>query len=107
LYFLNGTQRCADFSRHSETAGIITARLTWRDPRIDLDLVLNDGTGLNFRQSIAANRCCETVEFFVNGGTDYRFIVYLRGVDPIFLTNGGVFSGQVATDFTLEIERPE
>lgn len=106
-YYLGGTQRCAEFRRRSGTAGIITARLTWQDRRIDLDLVLNDGLGMNFRQSIAANRCCETIEFFVNGGTDYVFIVYLRGVDPQFLANGGVFSGNVETPFTLEVERPE
>ena len=106
-YFAGGTQRCAEFGRRSGTAGIITARLTWDDPRIDLDLVLNDGVGMNFRQSIAANRCCETIEFFVNGGTDYAFVVYLRGVDPQFLANGGVFTGQVATAFTLEVERPQ
>ena len=106
-YFLGGTQRCLEFRRHSDTAGIITANLTWQERRIDLDLVLNDTRGLNFRQSIAANRCCETLEFFVNGGTDYSFIVYLRGVDPVFLSNGGVFAGEVATAFTLEVERPE
>ena len=83
-YFLGGTQHCAEFPRHSQTAGTITARLTWEDRRIDLDLVLNDGRGTNFRQSIAANRCCEMLEFFVNGGTDYLFVVYLRGVDPQF-----------------------
>lgn len=106
-YYLGGTQRCAEFRRRSDTAGIITARLTWEDRRIDLDLVLNDGRGTNFRQSIAANRSGETVEFFVNGGTDYVFVVYLRGVDAQFLANGGVFSGEVATPFTLEVERPQ
>lgn len=106
-YYLGGTQRCMEFRRRSDTAGIIIARLTWQDRRIDLDLVLNDGRGMNFRQSIAANRCCETVEFFVNGGTDYVFVVYLRGVDPQFLANGGTFSGEVATEFTLDIERPQ
>ena len=106
-YYLGGTQRCAEFRRRSTTAGTITARLTWQDSRIDLDLVLNDGVRTNFRQSIAANRCCETLEFFVNGGTNYSFVVYLRGVDAQFLANGGTFSGEVATPFTLEIERPE
>jgi hypothetical protein len=106
-YYRGGTQRCAEFRRHSTTGGMITARLTWQDRRIDLDLVLNDGRGTNFRQSIAANRCCETVEFVVNGGTDYVFIVYLRGVDPQFVANGGVFSGEVETSFTLQVERPE
>jgi cobalamin biosynthesis Mg chelatase CobN len=96
-----------EFPRRSVTAGIITARLTWQQIRLDLDLVLNNGAGMNFRQSIAANRCCETVEFFVNGGTDYAFVVYLRGVDPQFLANGGIYTGEVATPFTLEVERPE
>jgi hypothetical protein len=106
-YYLGVTQLCAELRRRSRTAGIITARLSWQDRRVDLDLVLNDGVAVNFRQSIAANRCCETFEFFVNGGTDYVFIVYLRGADPQFLANGGVFSGEVATAFTLEVERPE
>jgi hypothetical protein len=106
-YFLGGTQRCMEFPRRSVTAGIITARLTWQQTRLDLDLVLNNGAGMNFRQSIAANRCCETVEFFVNGGTDYAFVVYLRGVDPQFLANGGIYTGDVATPFTLDVERPE
>ena len=106
-YYSGGTQRCVEFHRRSNTAGIITAVLTWRDLRLDLDLVLNDGVGMNFRQSIAANRSPERIEFFVNGGTDYAFVVYLRGVDGQFLVNGGVFSGEVATPFTLEVERPE
>jgi hypothetical protein len=106
-YYVGGTQRCAEFARRSGTSGIITARLTWKDPRIDLDLVLNDGLGTNFRQSIAANRCCETIEFFVNDRTDYTFVVYLRGVDPQFVANGGVFSGEISTPFALEVERPE
>jgi hypothetical protein len=49
---------------------------------IDLDLVLNDSLGTNYRQSIAANRAGEAVDFFVNSGTRYIFIMYLRGVDP-------------------------
>jgi len=106
-YYLGGTQRCEEFPRSSATAGTVTARLTWQDPRIDLDLVLNDGVRTNFRQSIAANRCCETIEFFVNGGTSYRLVVYLRGVDPQFLANGGTFTGEVATRFTLSVERPQ
>jgi hypothetical protein len=106
-YYAGGTQRCAEFPRNSATAGIITLRLTWQDSRLDLDLVLNDGLRTNFRQSIAAGRCCETIEFFVNGGTDYVFVVYLRGVDPQFLANGGTFTGDAATSFTLEIERPQ
>jgi hypothetical protein len=106
-YYVGGSQRCAEFRRRSGSSGTINARLTWQDPRIDLDLVLNDGSGTNFRQSIAANRCCETIEFFVNDRTEYVFIVYLRGVDPQFMANGGVFSGEVATPFTLEVERPE
>ncbi|MEZ5420438.1 MAG: hypothetical protein R2708_24280 [Vicinamibacterales bacterium] len=106
-YFDGGTGRCMEFRRRASTAGIITARLTWRDVRLDLDLVLNDGIGSNFRQSIAANRCCETIEFFVNAGTDVVFVVHLRGVDPQFLANGGTHSGPVTTAFTLEVERPE
>jgi hypothetical protein len=105
-YYAGGTQRCVEFPRSSATGGVISARLTWQDPRIDLDLVLNDGAGSNFRQSIAANRCCETIEFVVNGGTSYAFVIYLRGVDAQFLANGGTFSGQVSTPFTLEVERP-
>jgi hypothetical protein len=105
-YFAGGLQRCAEFARSSATGGVITARLTWQDPRIDLDLVLNDGAGSNFRQSIAANRCCETIEFTINAGTKYAFVIYLRGVDAQFLANGGTFSGQVSTPFTLEVERP-
>ncbi len=105
-YYAGGLQRCAEFERQSTTADIITARLTWIDRRIDLDLVLNDGVGVNYRQSIAANRSNERLEFWVNGGTSYVFVVYLRGVDPVFLTNGGVFTGEVATPFAIEIERP-
>jgi hypothetical protein len=106
-YFSGGTGRCVEFARRSATAGVITARLTWDDRRIDLDTVLNNGAGMNFRQSIAANRCCETIEFFVNAGTDYVFVIYLRGVDAQFLANGGTYTGEVATPFRLEIERPE
>jgi hypothetical protein len=106
-YFDTGTGRCVELRRRSSTAGILTARLTWQDVRIDLDLVLNDTVDLNYRQSIAANRCCETLEFFVNAGMDYSFIIYLRGVDAQFLANGGTFDGAVATRFTLDVERPE
>lgn len=106
-YFLGGTSRCAEVARRSTTAGIIIASLSWEDRRIDLDLVLNNGAGTNFRQSIAANRSGERVEFFVNGGTDYLFIAYLRGVDGQFLANGGLFAGPVTTSYTLQIERPE
>jgi hypothetical protein len=106
-YFAGGTGRCAEAARRSTTAGVIVASLTWEDRRIDLDLVLNNGAGSNFRQSIAANRSGERVEFFVNGGTDYVFVAYLRGVDGQFLVNGGTFTGPVATGYTLTIERPE
>lgn len=106
-YFLGGTGRCAEVARRSATAGIIIASLIWEDRRIDLDLVLNNGAGTNFRQSIAANRSGERVEFFVNGGTDYIFVAYLRGVDGQFLVNGGIFTGPVGTPYTLQIERPE
>ena len=106
-YFLGGTERCVEVARRSTTAGIIKVRLTWQDPRLDLDLVLNNGAGMNFRQSIAANRCCESFEFFVNAGTDYLFIAYLRGVDAQFVANGGSYAGPFATTFTLDIERPE
>ena len=106
-YFVGGTGRCAEVARRSTTAGIISAILTWQDRRIDLDLVLNNGAGTNFRQSIAANRGNERVEFFVNGGTDYVFVAYLRGVDGQFLVNGGTYAGDAATAYTLEIERPE
>ena len=106
-YFLGGTGRCAEVARRSTTAGIIIAALSWEDRRIDLDLVLNNGAGTNFRQSIAANRSGEQVEFFVNGGTDYVFVAYLRGVDGQFLANGGLFTGPVTTSYALQIERPE
>ena len=107
-YFAGGSQKCAEFARHSSTAGEIVATLRWPvGSHIDLDLVLNDGAGSNFRQSIAANRVSESVRFVVNGGTSYVFVVYLRGIDPVFLANGGKFAGEVATEFTLEVERPE
>jgi hypothetical protein len=106
-YFAGGTGRCAEIARRSTTAGVIIASLGWEDRRIDLDLVLNNGAGTNFRQSIAANRAGERVEFFVNAGTDYVFVAYLRGVDGQFLVNGGTFTGPVTTGYTLTIERPE
>lgn len=106
-YFLGGTGKCAEVARRSASAGVIVASLTWEDRRLDLDLVLNNGAGMNFRQSIAANRGGERVEFFVNGGTDYVFIAYLRGIDGQFLANGGTFTGEVGTSYTLNIERPE
>jgi hypothetical protein len=106
-YFAGGTGRCVEVARRSTTAGVIVASLAWGDPRIDLDLVLNNGAGTNFRQSIAANRAGERVEFFVNAGTDYIFIAYLRGVDGQFLVNGGIYNGPPTTMYTLNIERPE
>jgi hypothetical protein len=106
-YYQGGLQRCVEFPYMSTTAGLISGRLTWQNPRIDLDLVLNDSLGTNYRQSIAANRSSETVDFFVNAGTRYVFIIYLRGADPVFLANGGQFTGEVSTTFTLAIERPK
>ena len=106
-YFAGGTGRCVEVSRRSTTGGVIIASLSWADRRIDLDLVLNNGAGSNFRQSIAANRSGERVEFFVNPGTDYIFVAYLRGVDGQFLVNGGIYTGPPTTEYTLNIERPE
>jgi hypothetical protein len=106
-YYAGGTQKCVEFARSSTTGGGILARLTWEDVRLDLDLVLNDTVATNYRQSIAANRCCETIEFAINPGTRYSFVVYLRGVDAQFLANGGRFSGEVTTRFTLVVERPK
>src|SRR5437867_6303388 len=106
-YYQGGLQRCVEFPYTSTTAGLISGRLTWQDRRIDLDLVLNDSLGTNYRQSIAANRAGEAVDFFVNAGTRYIFIIYLRAVDPVFLANGGQFTGEVSTTFTLAIERPK
>jgi|SRR5688500_9025956 len=106
-YFTGGTGKCVEVARRSATAGVIIASLSWTDRRIDLDLVLNNGAGSNFRQSIAANRSGERVEFFVNAGTDYIFVAYLRGVDGQFLVNGGIFTGPPTTMYTLNIERPE
>jgi len=106
-YYAGGTQKCVEFARSSTTGGGILARLTWEDVRLDLDLVLNDTGGTNYRQSIAANRCCETIDFVINPGTKYAFVIYLRGVDPQFLANGGRFSGDISTSFTLVVERPK
>jgi hypothetical protein len=106
-YYAGGSQRCIAVSGRSETGGMVIGDLRWQDSRIDLDLVLNDGVQRNFRQSIAANRCCEHIEFVVNGCTDYVFIVYLRGVDAQFLANGGSFTEEIATPFTLTVERPQ
>lgn len=106
-YFDGGTGRCVEVARRSTTAGVIVASLSWIDRRIDLDLVLNNGAGSNFRQSIAANRAGERVEFFINGGTDYIFVAYLRGVDGAFLVNGGIYTGPPSTMYTITIERPE
>jgi hypothetical protein len=105
-YYQGGLQRCVEFPYMSTMAGLVSGRLTWQNSRIDLDLVLNDSLGTNYRQSIAANRSGEAVDFFVNAGTRYIFIIYLRGVDPVFLANGGQFTGAVSTMFTLAVERP-
>jgi hypothetical protein len=106
-YYGGGTQKCVEFSRASDTGGMISARLTWQDMRLDLDLVLNDTLATNYRQSIAANRGGETIEFVINAGTKYSFVIYLRGVDGQFLANGGRFTGDVSTPFTLVVERPK
>ncbi len=98
---------CVEVPRASSTAGIISAVLDWDDFRIDLDLVLNDGQGTNYKQSIAAGAHPARLESYVNGGTSYVFVAYLRGVEPQFLANGGSFTGPISTGFTLTIERPE
>ena len=99
-YYAGGTQRCAEFTYTTTLGGPVTARLTWDDARLDLDLVLNDTVAGNYQQSIAANRCCETVQTVLRAGAKYAFVVYLRGVDAQFLANGGTFTGTVATPFT-------
>jgi hypothetical protein len=104
-YYAGGTQRCVEFVYTTTLGGPVGARLTWTDVRIDLDLVLNDTVAGNYQQSIAANRCCETIQTTLRAGTKYAFIVYLRGVDAQFLANGGKFSGEIATPFSLVIER--
>jgi hypothetical protein len=104
-YYAGGTQRCVEFVYTTTVGGPVSARLTWTDPRIDLDLVLNDTVAGNYQQSIAANRCCETIQTTLRAGAKYAFIVYLRGVDAQFLANGGTFSGDVATPFSLAVER--
>jgi hypothetical protein len=104
-YYSGGTQRCVEFTFTTALGGPVGARLTWTDPRIDLDLVLNDTVAGNYQQSIAANRCCETVQMTLRAGAKYAFVVYLRGVDGQFLANGGTFTGEVGTPFTLAVER--
>jgi hypothetical protein len=104
-YYTGGMQRCTEFTYTTALGGPVSARLTWSDARIDLDLVLNDTVATNYQQSIAANRCCETVQTVLRAGAKYAFVVYLRGVDGQFLANGGRFTGDVATPFTLNIER--
>jgi hypothetical protein len=104
-YYSAGTQRCVEFVYTATLGGPVGARLTWSDVRLDLDLVLNDTVAGNYQQSIAANRCCETVQTVLRPGAKYAFIVYLRGVDPQFVANGGRFSGEVSTPFTLAVER--
>jgi hypothetical protein len=104
-YYAAGTQRCAEFVYTTTLGGPVAARLTWADVRLDLDLVLSDTVAGNYQQSIAANRCCETVQTVLRPGAKYAFVVYLRGVDPQFLANGGRFSGDVSTPFTLAVER--
>jgi hypothetical protein len=106
-YFLAGSQRCIEYRKQSLTPGMIVAELHWTDSRIDLDLALNDGVGANYRQSLGSNKCCERLEFFVNGCTEYVLVVPILGVDPFFLANGGTFTGEVSTAYTLTLERPE
>jgi hypothetical protein len=103
-YYSGGTQRCMEYQRRWERPGLITGDLRWQDSRIDLDLVLNDGAGTNYLQSIGANKCCESVRFSVSAQTDYTLIIYLRGVDPQFVANGGIFIGPVSTAFTLTVD---
>jgi hypothetical protein len=105
-YYQQGTDRCLEFHRTSKTAGIVTAVLSWPDWHVDLDLVLNDGVGSNFAQGIGGNKGGERVEAFVNAGTTYVFVVHLQGVDTFFLAGGGKFSGELATPFTISVERP-
>jgi hypothetical protein len=105
-YYFGGTQRCLEFPRRSVSGGSIRARLFEGDSRLDLDLVLNNGKGSNFRQATGGNKSGESLEFTLGGATDYAFVIYLYGVDAFFLANGGTFSGEVMTSFTLEIERP-
>ena len=105
-YYQQGTDRCLEFPRVSKTAGIVKAVLSWPDRHVDLDLVINDGVGTNFAQGIGGNKGGERVEAFVNAGTAYVFIVHLQGVDTFFLAGGGRFSGEVATPFTISVERP-
>lgn len=80
--------------------------MRWPDSRVDIDLVLNDGVATNFAQAIGGNICCHSLEAFVNAGTTYVFIVHLQGIDTFFLARGGVFAGELATPFTISVERP-
>jgi hypothetical protein len=105
-YYQQGTDRCVEFRRTSKTAGIVKAVLSWPDWHVDLDLVLNDGVGTNFAQGIGGNKGGERIEAFVNAGTTYVFVVHLQGIDAFFLAGGGRFSGEVATPFTITVERP-
>jgi hypothetical protein len=105
-YYQEGTDRCLEFRLASRTAGVVKAALSWADRRLDLDVVLNDGVATNFAQGIGGNKGIERVESFVNAGTTYVLIVRLQGVDAFFLANGGTFSGEVATPFTISVERP-
>jgi hypothetical protein len=105
-YYTQGTGRCVVFQRTSVTAGIVKANMQWPDHRVDIDLVLNDGVGTNFAQAIGGNICCHRLEAFVNAGTTYSFIVHLQGVDTFFTAGGGIFTGEVATTFTIDVERP-
>jgi hypothetical protein len=105
-YYNDGSGRCVVFQRTSVTAGIVKASLQWPDHRVDIDLVLNDGVATNFAQSIGGNICCHRLEAFVNAGTTYSFIVHLQGIDTFFRAGGGIFAGEVATTFTIEVERP-
>src|SRR5262245_43385642 len=105
-YYRQGTGRCVEFRQTSATAGTVRATLTWPDRRLDLDLVLNDGVGTNFALGIGGNKGSERIEAFVNANTTYVFIVHLQGIDTFFLAGGGVFSGDVATPFSIAVERP-
>src|SRR5205823_2323731 len=92
-YYLAGTHHCVEISRHSDTAGLISAGLTWDERRLNLDLILMDASGVNFRQSTSANTTADGVQFFVNACTDYVFVVYLSGIDE-FINRGAPFTGE-------------
>lgn len=104
-YFNGGTGRCVEFTYTTALGGPVNARLTWADVRLDLDMVLNDTVADNYQQSMAANRCCETVQTTLRAGAKYAFVIYLRGVDAQFLANGGKFGGEMTTAFSLAVER--